>query len=230
MVRCYIKKVKGKLGSSPSFQLFMESNDQLLLVARRQAMSSSPVYVIGATLECLRKESDCVAKLKSNFVGTEFVLSGREEGRQEELCVRFRANGITAGPRTMTVALPSPGGAWSSNGDGGLAAALTQAKDRALPSHLERELSIVCTKPPEFDETAQCFMLAFRNRTALMSKKNCQLVGWDQRTDRIGCEVLLQLVKLSDDTYGLDFAYPMSIHSAFAIALANLDDKLCHKI
>ncbi len=60
--------------------------------------------------------------------------------------------------------------------------------------------------------------------------KNFQLVSLDHNTDQRGNDLLLQFGKISDDLYALDFAYPLSIHTAFAIALASIDTKLCYTV
>eukprot|EP00798_Chlamydomonas_sp_ICE-L_P006329 gene6329-2953_t len=49
-------------------------------------------------------------------------------------------------------------------------------------------------------------------------------MSWDSNTDKKGPDVF---GKVDDNLFALDFAYPFSIESAFAIALSTIDTKLC---
>lgn len=64
------------------------------------------------------------------------------------------------------------------------------------------------------------------------SVQNFQLVGWDhsQGSDGQGNDLLLQFGRIDSQHFALDFAYPLSLHSAFAVALASIDSKLCYTI
>jgi hypothetical protein len=46
VVRCYIKAIKGLLSSSACYELHIESNDQLLAVARKRKKTTSSCYLI----------------------------------------------------------------------------------------------------------------------------------------------------------------------------------------
>ena len=45
-----------------------------------------------------------------------------------------------------------------------------------------------------------------------------------------GSDVLLQFGKMDADSYALDFTYPFSALTAFAVALAAMDTKLCNAL
>jgi hypothetical protein len=179
-------------------------------------------------------------QLKANFIGTEYMLWGKTDNAlvkkgygAEQLCINYKGSalGSQGGPRSMHVMLPLPEIGWqpsSPDGSDSLSNSLDLAKRRELPPFLERKVAVMCTKNPEYDESLKAYTLDFHGRVKEASVKNFQLVAWDHTTDRKGGDVLLQFGKMSDDVFALDFAYPLSIHSAFAIALASIDTKLCY--
>jgi hypothetical protein len=70
------------------------------------------------------------------------------------------------------------------------------------------------------------------NLTALSqepSAKNFQLVQWDGVNSDEGT-IMMQFGKAKKDEYILDFRYPLSAATAFAIALASADPKLCYAL
>jgi tubby-related protein 1 len=62
-------------------------------------------------------------------------------------------------------------------------------------------------------------MLNFNNRATMSSVKNFQLINADTH------EVVLQLGKLDDSTFSLDFQFPLCPFQAFGIALSSLATK-----
>ena len=78
-------------------------------------------------------------------------------------------------------------------------------------------------KPPRWNARLNAFVLNFHGRVALPSVKNCQMLA-DGAPDG-SCS--LQFGKVTEDTFTLDFAAPLSPLQAFAIALSAFDNKLC---
>lgn len=244
LVRCYVRHVKSLLGTSSCFQLFLENGSVFLMAARRRKKSKTSSYVISQDGEDLKRDTDnCVAKLKSNFTGSEYLLWGKTPDLNvhkgyaaEQLCIGFQAStkSIKGGPRCMHVTLPLPESSWTpgSSGTDSLSLALQQAHSKTLPAATERELALLTTKLPQWDETVKGYTLDFHGRVKEASVKNFQLVGWDhsQGADGQGNDLLLQFGRMDSQHYALDFAYPMSLHSAFAVALASIDSKLCYSI
>ena len=131
----------------------------------------------------------------------------------------------------MHVMVPLPEVGWQPSAPDGadsLSNSLELAKRHEMPPYLERKVAVLATKAPEYDDSIKAYTLDFGGRVKEASVKNFQLVAWDAAADRRGGDLLLQFGKMGDDTYALDFAYPLSIHSAFAIALASIDTKLCY--
>lgn len=76
----------------------------------------------------------------------------------EKLCINFKQTALntTGGPRTMYVVLPMPDSGWQPtevNGKDSLSNSLELARHKELPPYLERKMAMMCTKPPEFDES-----------------------------------------------------------------------------
>jgi len=263
MVRCYVKRVRNFFGTSV-YQMHLDRGGVFLLSARKTKKAATSTYVISREQtpahglgppRARRGEPAVVGKLRANFVGTEYMLTGapssdapaggvgssrREHGLagagREELCVNFKPHGLrlsSAGPISMSVALPAPESAWSPDeGDGseGLSSMLDMAKRQELPRHLSRSARLLASRRPEWDESVGGFTLDFNGRVNEFSVKNFQMVSWDADSGQRGSETLLQFGKAGDDVFILDFAYPLSIKTAFAISLAMADTKLCYML
>lgn len=243
LVKCYVKRVKSFFGHHPSFQLHLENGDVFLLAARRRKKSKVSSYVVSLDPEDTHRESaNCIAKLKANFVGTEYMLWGRgadsmiKKGfSREEVAINFKQTALTTkgGPRTLYMAVPVPEVNWQptqSDGSDSLVNCLELARTRELPPFLEKKLVLLANKPPEWDDNLRAFTLDFGGRVKEASVKNLQLVHWDHNTDRKGADVVIQFGKISEDMYAMDFSYPLNVQTAFAVALASIDTKLVHAL
>lgn len=180
----------------------------------------------------------CNVQLKANFVGTEYMLWTKSDDADvrkgygtESICVSFQnLVGKKSGPRVVHLAMPVPESGWQPSavdGTDNLSNCLEMAKIKELPPYMERNLSTLSNKAAEYNDIAKGYTLDFGGRVKEASVKNLQLVSWNHNTDRQGADILLQFGKIDSTTYALDFAYPMSIETAFAVALASLDTKLC---
>ncbi|KAJ3132263.1 hypothetical protein HDU90_007455 [Geranomyces variabilis] len=227
----------------PRYELYIEDPDNshvFLLSARKKKKSSSSYYVITTTRFTGRDDSDVmVAKVRSNFVGTAFTIYGgrnedvtpgtpqssprlgRNKRMREELgMVLYDPNLLGfKGPRKMTVVLPSMA-------RDGKRVPLNPIDDRdtlsgRLRNGNDREILKLHNKAPQWNDETQSFVLNFNGRVTLASVKNFQIVH-DDDLDYI----ILQFGRVSDDTFTVDFQYPMSCVQAFAIALTSFDAKL----
>lgn len=242
MVRCYVKRVKSFFGGPSSFQLHLESGDVFLLAAWRRNKSKVSSFVLSQDMEDSKKDPDrCLAKLKANFVGTEYMLWGKSKDKTvkkgyaaEQLCINFKgtALSVNGGPRSLLCSLPVPEApAWKPvNLDGSnslLSSSLDQARRKELPPCLERQVVMLGNKLPEWHSGVKAFVLDFHGRVKVASMKNFQLVTWDHHRDQKGTDLILSFGKIKEDVYALDFAFPLCAQGAFAIALASMDSKLC---
>ena len=104
-------------------------------------------------------------------------------------------------------------------------------------------------KTPRWNQSLGAFCLNFQGRVTVASVKNFQLVdeadeapacalvllcsrafplrrALTQRAGAAQDRVILQFGKCSDDTFTMDYAYPLCAMQAFAICLSSFDHKL----
>ncbi|KXZ54846.1 hypothetical protein GPECTOR_4g918 [Gonium pectorale] len=166
LIRCTVRRVKNFLGNTLAYHVYLDSGDTFLLAARKRKKSKASNFILSTSQEELSRESThCIAKLRANFVGTEYALVGRvgsgcsasddEDGgisgggagrlaprpepfSREDLAVHYKQTALKAkaGPRVMLVATPLPESSWCPSAADG---------SDSLPSCLElarrRELS-----------------------------------------------------------------------------------------
>ena len=86
------------------------------------------------------------------------------------------------------------------------------------------------TREPKWNEQLEAWTMDFKGRVKKASKKNFQLIsttdveGDDAASDEDS--VLMLFGKVSRDRFSLDFAPPLSVVQALAIALTTFTDKL----
>jgi tubby-related protein 1 len=126
----------------------------------------------------------------------------------------------TKGPRKATVILPKlvPSGksAWElqpSVVNGALVARHRQGDTS--------ECIVLRNRPPRWNAALGAYCLHFGGRVTHASVKNIQLIA-DDDAERI----LLQFGRVGDDSFTLDYQFPVTPLQAFAVALASLDPKL----
>lgn len=240
MVKCYVKRVKDFFGSYPTFLMFLEGssspgNSTFILAARRRKKSKFSNYIMSIDQDDLKRDTEnCIAKLKLNEKGDEYTLYQRQQDNWQytaEACVSFGSTGSDyVTPRTLMVALPSPNAMMP-----GAAKPLEPSsiidmvRSNDLPSSLHRKVTVLCNKMPDFDNSLQMYALDFKGRVKVPSVKNFQMTMWDPNDpeqSKKGGEVVLQFGKMKDETYSLDFAWPLTAQTAFAIALSSFDKKV----
>mmetsp|Transcript_26748 Transcript_26748/g.72275 ORF Transcript_26748/g.72275 Transcript_26748/m.72275 type:complete len:536 (+) Transcript_26748:333-1940(+) len=237
LIRCYIKRSKAFLGQT-KYQMFLENGNLFLLAGRLRKKTKNSHYVISTDPEELKRDTDsCLAKLKANYMGSQFTLwqragdtSVKNGYGQEGMSLVYEA-GKRSGPRGVRVVLPLPGHQWPPSEESqSLGECLDKAKHKELPQDLESKLIILSNRPPTWDKDLMAYTLNFDKRIKIASVKNLQLVSWDHNSDAQGENVMLQFGKLGEDLFALDFGYPFTIESAFALALATLDSKLVYTL
>mmetsp|Transcript_29209 Transcript_29209/g.72128 ORF Transcript_29209/g.72128 Transcript_29209/m.72128 type:complete len:454 (+) Transcript_29209:47-1408(+) len=230
-VQCYIKRCRSGLQKLwPYYVLYSQDPDKFLLAGRRRKKNKQSTYLISTDEKDLSRKSNAyTGKVKSNYFGTEFTIydsganpsdnKGNEEVRQELGVVQYDRNVLgTNGPRKMQVYLPK-------TARSGVREVLqpTQPQDK-MSAKLENDdhnfIKIV-NKTPRWNENLGAFCLNFQGRVTVASVKNFQLVD-EAEQDRI----VLQFGKCSDDTFTMDYCYPMCALQAFAICLSSFDHKL----
>eukprot|EP00201_Polytomella_parva_P019151 CAMPEP_0175054436 /NCGR_PEP_ID=MMETSP0052_2-20121109/9506_1 /TAXON_ID=51329 ORGANISM="Polytomella parva, Strain SAG 63-3" /NCGR_SAMPLE_ID=MMETSP0052_2 /ASSEMBLY_ACC=CAM_ASM_000194 /LENGTH=449 /DNA_ID=CAMNT_0016319135 /DNA_START=201 /DNA_END=1548 /DNA_ORIENTATION=+ len=227
LMRCYVKRHKNMIGQTTHFSLFLNSGLHLMS-ARKRKKSKTPNIIFGLGNEEIFKDT-CFCKLRANYSSTEFTLCSRNprnneyEVEEEGIVFQYMNSVNRSGPARILTILPSPDIPPATPGRGGdrsLLGSLSSAMRRELSPAQEHRLSLLSSRPPEWDEEVKTYTLDFKGRVRESSVKNFQLVAWDHKADRRGSDLLLQFGRQDDSTFILDFAYPFNAMRAFAAAIA----------
>lgn len=230
-VQCSIVRDKSSK-MYPKYTLMLDGENRFLLSARKRKKSRSSNYIISLDVADTSRHSPHFAgKVRSNFLGTEFVLydtgdkPGKQRGegdlRRELGGVRFEYNVLgTRGPRKMVAVVP----AMDPTGEPYIFRPEVE-NDSILDRHKAKlhleQILVMINKPPKWNDQLGAYTLNFQGRVTCASVKNFQLVSQTD-LDR----VLLQFGKVGKDKFTMDFAYPLTALQAFAICLTSFDSKL----
>jgi len=240
MVQCYIQRRKNGLARLfPTYEIYLKDGDQFLLAARKRKKNKSSNYLISLDKDDLARQSgNFFGKLRSNFIGTEFVLydkgtnpeklddaqkdSSLIQARQELGTVLYKQNVLgSRGPRKMKVMVPRID---------------AEGQRRVLKptstqeSMLERykvlkddpDVMILKNKPPKWNDQVGAYVLNFNGRVTRASVKNFQLSDPKGDPD----VVVMQFGRVGKDAFTMDFQYPLCALQAFGIALSSFDYKI----
>jgi len=240
MVQCYIQRRKTGLARLfPTYEIFLKDGDQFLLAARKRKKKKSSNYVISLDRDDLgRHTGSFFGKLRSNFIGTEFILydkgvnperlnDSQKEGsqiqvRQELGTILYKQNVLgSRGPRKMKVMVPTV------NEQGQRKVLRPTSKDETM---LERykaaknddDVQILKNKQPKWNDQVGAYVLNFNGRVTRASVKNFQLCNMARDPDA----VLMQFGRVGKDSFNMDFQYPLCALQAFGIALSSFDYKI----
>ncbi|OAD73645.1 tubby transcription factor, C-terminal [Phycomyces blakesleeanus NRRL 1555(-)] len=229
---------------SPQYQLFLENVDtgemQYVLTARKKRKTQTSYYTITgdyldvSTSEVGVPKSVVLGKVRSNFLGTTFVIyshgrnpfnsNGSEKNdlpvREELGAVLYDPNILGfKGPRKMTILTHTL------TRDGKRPEFRpTEESETLLCKYRDgnaRDLLILHNKSPQWNEDTQSFVLNFNGRVTQASVKNFQIVH-DNDLDYI----VMQFGRVERDYFTMDYKYPFCLLQAFAIALTSFDAKL----
>ncbi|CAD7698850.1 unnamed protein product [Ostreobium quekettii] len=238
---CYIVRDRKESKTYPKYSLFADDTGQLLISARKRKKSRSSNYLISLDDNDLGRRSESYfGKVRSNFIGTEFSIYDRGENplkrakvagggegegdappmRMELGSVLYQHNLLgTRGPRKMTAIVPKVPPAAQRPAQ---AAADTESLlERYKSGKQLGDLVIAKNKTPKWNDQLNAYCLNFKGRVTEASVKNFQLVPEDDQE-----HVVLQFGKIGEDTFTMDFMWPMSALQAFAICLTSFDSKL----
>ncbi|KAL4452633.1 hypothetical protein ABPG75_008295 [Micractinium tetrahymenae] len=224
----------GLLKGGPQYTLLVEQEGGrtgafLLAARKRKGGPGGGTYVLSVDQhDVSRHSASYVGKLRSNFIGTEFVAydggSSKGDGaapRCELGAVLYQPNVLgTKGPRKMTVLIPK----LDSSGSRPAGAAPGSEAETLLGQYKSYSLSscvVLRNKPPRWNQAMSAYCLNFGGRVTQASVKNFQLVSVDNM-DR----TILQFGKVAGDAFTMDYCYPMTALQAFAICLSSFDSKL----
>ncbi|XP_054424690.1 tubby-related protein 1 [Pteronotus mesoamericanus] len=236
-VRCRLTRDKKGMdrGLYPSYFLHLDTEKKVFLLAgRKRKRSRTANYLISSDPTNLsRGGENFVGKLRSNLLGNRFTVfdngqnphRGRSSAdvgslRQELAAVIYETNVLGfRGPRRMTVIIPGMNAdnervpIRPRNASDGL---LVRWQNKTLESLVELH-----NKPPVWNEDSGSYTLNFQGRVTQASVKNFQIVHADDPD-----YIVLQFGRVAEDTFTLDYRYPLCALQAFAIALSSFDGKL----
>jgi len=182
-----------------------------------------------------------VGKLRSNFIGTEFVLyddgynpkklpkdavNGKDKdgkGIRKELAVILNTQNVVGAPSPRKVR-----GILPQHVDGmPMEYKPVTEEDTILhrdkDNRLDREFMVLQSKQPKYNNTTGKYSLNFAGRVRMASVKNVQMVYTGQE------EVLMQFGKTGKNDFILDFQHPFTPMQAFAFGLTSLAYKLANE-
>jgi len=255
LFQCYIlrnkKGIKNKI--YPSYELYVSGEERFLMAARKRSKNKTSNYYITldkSQLDGMHKDATgYLGKVRSNFVGTEFICYDRginpeELGadalalaaasgatinpqspaltnvRQELGAVFYESNILgSKGPRKMTAVIPAP------KRDGSRTILKPLCAEDSLTARFKSQPSssdffIMVNKTPKWNEQVGAYVLNFNGRVTQASVKNFQAVHLDDPEN-----VLLQFGRIGKDTFTMDIQYPLSPLQAFSICLTSFDYK-----
>ncbi|KAJ3130349.1 hypothetical protein HK098_002578 [Nowakowskiella sp. JEL0407] len=232
-IYCYVTRRKEGVDKLyPQYDFYIEEPGgglpTFIMSARKRKKSSSSCYII-STLP-LDDEKSVIGKVRSNFIGTSFVIYDNGNGhskassdpaelRQELGVVHYEPNILGfKGPRKMSVILPG----MKKDGQR-VEIRPNNDKDTLIERSLrgDREILTLHNKQPQWNDDTQSFVLNFNGRVSMASVKNFQIVHDDDME-----YIIMQFGRVAPDRFTIDFRYPMSPLQAFAIALTSFDAKL----
>jgi len=232
ILECNIKRIYTGIDKlHPKYNVFVHNSNFFLMCAGKRSNKSTSNYLLSFKDEVYSKnEIYNFGKLRSNFFGTIFNIFGngknrkdtkkREEVRQQFGTVTYETNlfGLK-GPTKFNVYLPK-----------------IEEKDifhEFKPIKEEEEIhskfkhgetkNIIKYVPrePKWSEKHNAYVLHYFNgRIQKPSSKNFQLIEVGKDDD-----VILQFGRIDDETFAMDFKYPLSPLQAFGICLSSLDNK-----
>ncbi|KAM9824228.1 tubby-related protein 3 [Neosynchiropus ocellatus] len=240
IVKCRISRDKKGMdrGLYPTYFMHMEREDGkrvFLLAGRKRKKSKTSNYLISVDATDLSREGESfIGKLRSNLMGTKFTvydngtnpcknpgaLLEESNTRQELAAICYETNVLGfKGPRKMTVVIPGM------NMNFERVPVRPQNEQQSLLSrwqnHTLDNLIELHNKAPVWNDDTQSYVLNFHGRVTQASVKNFQIVH-DNDPDYI----VMQFGRVAEDTFTLDFNYPMCALQAFAIGLSSFDSKL----
>lgn len=242
MVKCYVKRYRGKSRLSPEYRVYLDGSNQFLMTSKKRAKKTSSNYLISiGRNDYSKSSSNIIGKLRANFLGTEFQVydAGKnpkhldsffdeknyDEPRCELGAILYSSNIIgNRGPRKMQVCINrvSEHGEcvkrWQPAVKDEEMLECFKAKNETARKHL----LIYENRQPKWNEDIGSYVLNFDKRVSLASVKNFQLIDPTSSNGK----VLMQFGKKGQDEFIMDVQYPLSLFQAFAVSLSSCDSKL----
>ncbi|CAD8160111.1 unnamed protein product [Paramecium pentaurelia] len=231
MIQCTIKRDRSGMSRFyPKYHLHISNGFMYLMSAKKRACNNTSNYIISMSREDLDKGNNFIGKVRSNFMGTEFILydaglnpektKDQSKIRQQLGIIQYESNLLgSKGPRKMVVLLPN-----LDEREQIYVFKPTNSKDGILKEYQNNNRDHIITyvnRPPQWNSKHKAFVLNFYQRVDKPSVKNFQLIVQNKEDN-----ILLQFGRVGDDLFNLDFQYPITPLQAFQIALTSFDYKI----
>eukprot|EP00928_Gymnodinium_smaydae_P044365 TRINITY_DN29599_c0_g1_i1.p1 TRINITY_DN29599_c0_g1~~TRINITY_DN29599_c0_g1_i1.p1 ORF type:complete len:501 (+),score=84.90 TRINITY_DN29599_c0_g1_i1:98-1600(+) len=243
MIECRI--IRERCGLNKLFPKYTMESDAgvFMMAAKKQKHNKTSNYAVSMNRNEIGKEGDgFIGKLRSNFLGLEFVAYGAglnpkkidpnmsqvhaiQLARQEMVAIQYSSSlwGGTKprGPRKMSAVIPRV----LPNGERMVCRTLNSETEGLVAMQKAgntAQTETFSNKPPKWNEQIGAFVLNFNKRVTQASVKNFQFTNADDPDT-----VFLQFGRVGKDVFNVDFRYPFSPFQAFAICLSSFDYKLC---
>ncbi|CAF1511897.1 unnamed protein product [Rotaria sordida] len=246
-IHCYLRRDKSGIqkGFFPTYYLHIERphDDKkiLLLSARKVAkVNQQSEYVITTEIETLHEKSGgngYVGKLReNNLKGTEYTLydngtspnkkkkshsDDKNSLRRELISIIYNTNVLGfKGPRQINAVIPQIG----------YDIQPTKDEDTILDQWRDRRFTYLIqlrNRSPKSNDGKKGHTLEFIGQHDIQtSVKNFQMII---DTENFQEEVVMQFGRAKDDTFILDYRYPLSAIQAFGIALSAFDSRFARE-
>lgn len=233
VVQCTIKREKGGMARFfPKYSLYFSEGLRFIMTGKKRPNNKTSNYGISVSKGDVEKGSESyVGKLRSNFVGTEFVMYDHGENpsdtkdiskvRREYGAILYEQNFLgERGPRKMKILIPE----LTAEGDDYINYKPLNEADSMIGKFKAGNRSgmrYLFNKPPKWNDEVSAFVLNFHGRVDKPSVKNFQLIDTFNED-----YVYMQFGRVGDDMFNMDIRWPMSLMQGFAIALSSFDFKL----
>lgn len=235
-VQCYIVRDRSGISNKmyPVYSCFLREGDRFLVASKKRSSNKTSNYLISMDKRDLNRDGPSfVGKVRSNFVGTEFVAyddgvapdqkpppSDRAQLRQEIAVINYASNVLgSRGPRKMKIAVPKV------TADGRRVVFQPESEEDSMMARFKagyiQDMVLLVNKPPKWNEQVGAYVLNFSGRVTMASVKNFQLVSPEDHDS-----VLLQFGRTGKDMFTMDYQWPLSPVQAFSICMSSFDYKL----
>ncbi|KAL3804923.1 hypothetical protein HJC23_006695 [Cyclotella cryptica] len=244
-VKCVIKRNKGiKNALFPEYRVYLKDINMFLMTSKKRTGNTTSNYLISMGRNDFdnRQSPNVLGKLRSNFLGTEYIIydggnnpqydsssygddaSGQIRCELGVVLYDTATNLGAKGPRKLKACIGkveadgNPMKVWqpSNETDDRMAIAFKERE----PSQMKNLFSFTSI-PPSWNTDVKAYAFNFNGKVIMPSVKNFQLI--DESDPE---KVLLQFGRTGKDEFSLDVQWPLSPFHAFAFALSSFDSKL----
>jgi hypothetical protein len=154
----------------------------------------------------IRNNEGIVAKINWNFLSNHFKVYDDKDNLIEEITYKFNFKGWN-GPTKLKVLLPN-----------------VEQKQRIWSKNKnKKKMHIIENKTPEYSDFFKVYVLKFKDRKVIPNEKNFQLINTEYKED--GNNILLQFGQSGTNEYFVDYKYPFTNITAFALGLTSLSSR-----